>query len=599
MNDLRSCSNKIKGLNKPDQTLKESLVEGNINILLENDDLMILSIEANAAATIPTVDNNRGVVDCGATKSVFMSVMNMTNKQCTRASIGGISEQSIELSVVKGTRADLQGIAMPGARHNLLATDDLMDVMNCNILLTKDGAEFIDIVHAQAWLDKIKKSGKIIRSAGKDSNGLITMDIPKSFRRDVDYPTLEALSFNISELGSSVTPSLTIEDPDESLGKRLDECRIEFEATVAAATARQNQAIQELEALIARQDEEIDEATTALKMFNFEEQDLVFYRDGSFRNIHGNKREKPEHNKELSMDTLYMLKAHSIVDDDTFQRVHKILCHSKRVHQLNGKVRWPAGKPVKIGRKRIRQHYSGCTCCSLVTDKKPDITKGHDDDRDTKPTGPLQTIWLDAMEKQGPVGVLGFNFFWIIIDEFSKYVWLLATKDKSDDGDFGLQWRLWLKEYNRNKTIQFVHHDCDGTLRSPAFKQICLLNGGIISVPTPSRQHFLNGQIERPIGTLRTMANAIRSNHQVPNFLQYFAVLFAVDAFNKIPHVVNGVLQEKTPYELMHGSQPDLDTSHSLFATRIFTKAIKRMRKLVLLSFVDTVKKREEKDVTM
>lgn len=73
-------------------------------------------------------------------------------------------------------------------------------------------------------------------------------------------------------------------------------------------------------------------------------------------------------------------------------------------------------------------------------------------------------------------------------------------------------------------------------------------------MPVPSRQHFLNGMVERKIQTLRIMANSYRQEYNVPSILQYFAVVFACWAWNRMLHSGHS----KSPHEQLFGDKPDL-----------------------------------------
>jgi len=522
-------------------------------------DIQDMDIEANKGDIhMADVDNNKGYLDTGCNKSIFKSLMNLKNRSNAHATVNGVTEGESG-AVVLGVRADLSGVCLPKARHNLLAVKDVMEVSQCSIILHENEAIFIDKMHVEAWTQRMHKSNKIVRKVQRDEKGLYEMEIPSTFKRGSDLKTLVALGAVVE---TNQTDVLVDEYPKESVEDLRNELVLSqenFNALLSQVKEQEQQDKQYLEALLSRYNEsDISEATSPI-MLNGDEvddDDLVFFRDGKFQNFKG----------EVTGDgQVYCFRSDSIIESDHFPRFHRVLGHNCSIHDLDGKVITGSSKPLKRSRKVARAHYKECDCCSITKDKLPVISKGKDESRDTRPTEPMQTIWIDCLEKQGPV-FLQLKYFWLIVDEFSNYVWILATKDKDDSGDFGLQWRLWLKENNKGKTIRYVHHDMDGTLRSPLFKTICLLNGGIVNIPTPSHQHFLNGKVERPIHTIRTMANAYRKEKNVPNFLQFFALKFAVHAYNRVLHTINGQLSDKTPYEIIYGKQPDLSHMYIPFS---------------------------------
>jgi hypothetical protein len=74
-------------------------------------------------------------------------------------------------------------------------------------------------------------------------------------------------------------------------------------------------------------------------------------------------------------------------------------------------------------------------------------------------------------------------------------------------------------------------------------------------MPVPSRQHFLNGMVERKIQSIRIMANSYRREYNVPSLFQFFAVEFACWAWNRLVHSGHTT----TPYEQLYGEQPNLE----------------------------------------
>ena len=470
----------------------------------------------------------QGVYDSGATRTVTPLLEEMTNIREENISIQGYGTEHNNNATKTGMLRGIPAVYDPNARQTLYAPRDIMKVQHSCMIYTTGSLFMVDEQDCKAWLEKMRRSKRILQEIPVDSRGLYSGNLPSTFVRD---PFEKPRHLDWTGTVPSWTGTDVFKDDMTTAYNVIADNGITIDAP--PSTPHQEMNAQQYHCYTAEQIEELDNSIAEhIRWFD-------------------------QHIKQESIQRHQVQVNSSNVIEDTRERMHKIMGHFKDVDRgLKGAI---TDKPLptktrKERRSREFSHPHWCEICQLCKLQNPIISRGeypmpHD-------LQPMDQLYIDSMEKVMPYGPLGIKHIWIITDRKTKHNWEIGSADKSDHGDFMIQITRFFKKYNSNpsnRRIKGLHFDGDGVFKSEKMMDM-LRSFGITPMPVPSHQHFLNGQVERNIQTLRLMANSYRQQYQVPTIFQYFAVRFAVWAYNRLVHAGH----DKSPHEQLHGEAPDL-----------------------------------------
>lgn len=166
----------------------------------------------------------------------------------------------------------------------------------------------------------------------------------------------------------------------------------------------------------------------------------------------------------------------------------------------------------------------------------------------------------------------GYNSYAIIIDESTRWLWILLTKSKIPPVDFV---RKIIKSFPQVNYQRKISTDQGGELaRSEAFKSM-LQEENYVLEHTGAYTPEQNGLAERPNRTLGQMTRCLLHSSGLDDKYWSYALTHAVYLKNRLPHRAI----KKTPYEAFHGEKPDL--SHlRCFGSKVFVRKHNRSRKL-------------------
>ena len=158
----------------------------------------------------------------------------------------------------------------------------------------------------------------------------------------------------------------------------------------------------------------------------------------------------------------------------------------------------------------------------------------------------------------------GFGSYLLIVDEYTRFIWVFPTKSKSPPFDIIDQ---FLTQYKRSSGMRRVRTDLGKELARSKLVRATIAKHGYILEQTAPNSSFQNSKVERPH---RTLGNMMRSMLKGANLDKSFwadALLHAVYLKNRLPHQAIGM----TPYERMMRRKPDL--SHlRIFGTKVIVK---------------------------
>lgn len=143
-----------------------------------------------------------------------------------------------------------------------------------------------------------------------------------------------------------------------------------------------------------------------------------------------------------------------------------------------------------------------------------------------------------------------FKFYIHFIDDYSRYTWLYPLKFKSDALNAFTQFKS-LAENMFDRKIKRLHSDSGGEYQ--AFNRL-LMESGIEFTHSCPHTSAQNGRAERKHRNIVEMGLTLLAQASMP--LKYWS-----DAFHTVVYLINRlptlVLEDKSPYEVIHSKRPD------------------------------------------
>ncbi|CAA0357000.1 unnamed protein product [Arabidopsis thaliana] len=168
-------------------------------------------------------------------------------------------------------------------------------------------------------------------------------------------------------------------------------------------------------------------------------------------------------------------------------------------------------------------------------------------------TKKLELIHGDLCGPITPSTSAGNRYIFVLIDDFSRYMWTILLKEK---GDAFLKFRNFkaLVEKECETRIQTFRTDRGGEFCSHEFNLFCE-EAGIkrhLAAPYTPQQ---NGVVERRNRTLMEMTRSILKHMRMPNYLWGEAIRHSTYLLNR---VATRALTDKTPYECLRERRPTI-----------------------------------------
>ena len=165
----------------------------------------------------------------------------------------------------------------------------------------------------------------------------------------------------------------------------------------------------------------------------------------------------------------------------------------------------------------------------------------------------------------GPAPVLSiskFRFYACLVDDFSKYTWIIPLKNKSNIFAAYLAFEKYV-ERQFNKKIKIFHSGGGGV--NSRLASHFLATGVVhqISCPYTLEQ---TGMVERRHRIIRELGMTMLFHSHAPLYLWLEAFSTVVFLLNRLP---SSLLNFETPYFMLHGTHPDY-TSLRMFGSKCF-----------------------------
>ena len=184
---------------------------------------------------------------------------------------------------------------------------------------------------------------------------------------------------------------------------------------------------------------------------------------------------------------------------------------------------------------------------------------------------PLELVHMDLV---GPVdeSIHSNRYFLTILDDHSRFGWVIFLQNKSDVFD---KFLLWTKSVENifNKSITYIRTDNGTEFNNSKFKHYCAQKGITQQFTTPYNPQQ-NGRAERLNGILISAAKSLLNESKLSREFWEYAVDTANYIHNRIPH--SGI-NNKIPFEVLFKTKTDY--SHfKVFGCRVFFFVPKSLR---------------------
>ncbi|KAI9036659.1 uncharacterized protein KD926_001613 [Aspergillus affinis] len=226
-----------------------------------------------------------------------------------------------------------------------------------------------------------------------------------------------------------------------------------------------------------------------------------------------------------------------------------VLLHARYGHT---NVEYLARNKIKV-KGEENEEIKHCEACRLAKAKKRILHKTM-----SRSFKPLQRIHVDTQEIK-PLGVYGYRYVLIIVDDYSRCLFVRLLHRKSDASK-ELK-KLHLHWFNlTGKDIAILHSDATPDFNE--YKKFAAERGTVFEATAP-RSPEQNGPSERFSGYIVQTARAMRIAADLPAELWPFAVESAVHILNRL--IRKGQSQMKSPTQLfreglhLSGAETNLD----------------------------------------
>ncbi|CAA7058194.1 unnamed protein product [Microthlaspi erraticum] len=224
--------------------------------------------------------------------------------------------------------------------------------------------------------------------------------------------------------------------------------------------------------------------------------------------------------------------------------------HARLGHIGRDTMKSMVSKGIVIGIPQVTIKKEACSSCLLGKQ----VRKVFPQATTYRAGGILELIRGDLCGPITPPTPARNRYIFVLIDDYSRYMWSILLKEKSDAFDKFKKFKS-LIEQETGAAIKTFRTDRGGEFLSQEFKSFCD-NAGIKRHLTAPYSPQQNGVVERRNRTLLEMTRSTMKHMGVPNYLWGEAVRHATYLINRVS---TRSLVDQTPYEAFKGRKPNVD----------------------------------------
>jgi transposase InsO family protein len=259
------------------------------------------------------------------------------------------------------------------------------------------------------------------------------------------------------------------------------------------------------------------------------------------------------------------------------------LWHGRYGHVNFHALKKLADKEMVLGMPHIDQLERVCDGCLVGKQHRtsfPAVSR-------FRASTPLELLHGDLCGPITPATNAGKKYFLLIVDDFSRYMWIVLIRSKDEAFEAFLKVKA-ATEMELKLQVRSLRTDRGGEFTSREFNDYCEEKGikRFLTAPYSPQQ---NGVVERRNQTVVAMARSLLKSKNLPNSFWGEAVTTAVYLLNRAP---TKSVPDKTPYEAIYGRKPNVAhirtfgcIGHVKKPTPHLTKLEDRSTKMVFIGY--------------
>ncbi|XP_048602505.1 uncharacterized protein BNAC02G09400D isoform X1 [Brassica napus] len=223
--------------------------------------------------------------------------------------------------------------------------------------------------------------------------------------------------------------------------------------------------------------------------------------------------------------------------------------HARLGHISYGVMNNMVGKEMVIGMPCVTHEESVCDAC--LAGKQ--IRQSFPTKVMFRATKSLELLHGDLCGPITPPTPANNKYVFVLIDDFSRYMWVMLLKEKSEAFDRFKRLKESV-EKQTGSTIKTFRTDRGGEFTSAEFNLFCEENG-VKRHLTASYTPQQNGIVERRNRTLMGMTRSMLKAMKMSNYLWGEAVRHSTYLINRVP---TKAFKNQTPYECLTSKKPNI-----------------------------------------
>lgn len=225
------------------------------------------------------------------------------------------------------------------------------------------------------------------------------------------------------------------------------------------------------------------------------------------------------------------------------------LWHSRLGHvNFQAMVLMSKKKMVK-GLQEIVQPKGVCSECLMAKQ----VRKSFPSKSNFSTKHALELVHGDLCGPIMPATLAGNRYFFLLVDDYTRFMWVYMLKNKSDAFSVFKKFRAKV-ENEQNKKIGIFRTDRGGEFMSNDFNSYCEDLGITRHFTTPYTPQQ-NGVVERRNRTVVEMAGSYLKQMKMPSVMWAEAIRHSIYVLNRLS---TRALSGQTPYEAWMGNKPDI-----------------------------------------
>ncbi|KAG7533498.1 Zinc finger CCHC-type [Arabidopsis thaliana x Arabidopsis arenosa] len=231
------------------------------------------------------------------------------------------------------------------------------------------------------------------------------------------------------------------------------------------------------------------------------------------------------------------------------------ISESDRWHARMGHINFATlknmfNKELVQGASSITVEKEVCSSCLLGKQTRQMFPQ----EANYRATKKLELIHGDLCGPITPSTTAGNRYIFVLIDDFSRYMWTILLKEKGDAFQKFKNFKSLVEKESESK-IQTFRTDRGGEFVSSEFHSFCEDTGikRHLTAPYTPQQ---NGVVERRNRTLMEMTRSVLKHMHIPNYLWGEATRHSTYLLNRI---TTRALKNMTPYECFRDKKPTVE----------------------------------------